>query len=201
MNRPHHLTPGSDDELNWLAFRYVAGEMTAEETESFEARLTDDLAACEAVVAMSELSLSAQVAIVTEIQEAAIRVEDPRPVPARIRSWVAVGSTVVALGWLMLLLGNGNDQMKRGSPELAERGELQSAADLIARWSQADEEAVLSDEFLEATSIEFSGADELERPYIPGWMIAAVSLENTEPPSDEMPEVPPNGTSVEVKEN
>ncbi len=37
------------DELDWLAFRYVAGEMTADEAGGFELRLADDQAAREAV--------------------------------------------------------------------------------------------------------------------------------------------------------
>lgn len=37
------------DELDWLAFRYVAGEMTADEAGDFELRLADDQAAREAV--------------------------------------------------------------------------------------------------------------------------------------------------------
>jgi len=37
------------EELNWNAFRYVAGEMTADEAGAFEGRLADDPNACEAV--------------------------------------------------------------------------------------------------------------------------------------------------------
>lgn len=36
-------------ELDWLAFRYIAGELSPVEGQAFEARLESDLAACEAV--------------------------------------------------------------------------------------------------------------------------------------------------------
>lgn len=46
----------SNDELHWLAFRYVAGELTADEESRFEERLADDQAAREAVEEVAELS-------------------------------------------------------------------------------------------------------------------------------------------------
>ncbi len=36
-------------ELDWLAFRYIAGELSPVEGQAFEARLESDLTACEAV--------------------------------------------------------------------------------------------------------------------------------------------------------
>ena len=41
--------PDRDSDLDWLAFRYVAGELTADEAGRFEARLDHDQAAREAV--------------------------------------------------------------------------------------------------------------------------------------------------------
>jgi ferric-dicitrate binding protein FerR (iron transport regulator) len=45
-----------DSELLWLAFRYVAGEMSLDETESFERRLDGDQEAREAVARAVELT-------------------------------------------------------------------------------------------------------------------------------------------------
>jgi hypothetical protein len=44
------------DELNWLSFRYAAGELDAAEAESFEQRLADDQAAREALARAVELT-------------------------------------------------------------------------------------------------------------------------------------------------
>lgn len=193
MNPSSLLTPGSDDELNWLAFRYVAGELTGEEAASFETRLANDLSVCEAVAAVSELTISTQATLLSERLETARRTEDPRPWTARVRSWVAVGSTVLALGWLFLLLGDGSDRAARKTADSPTRNQSQSAADLIAHWSRYGE-TEFSDEFPEIAPTELTEPDD---PDIPGWMIAAVSLENAETPADEMPDT----NRVELKEN
>jgi hypothetical protein len=52
MAKRRHL----DDELDWLAFRYVSRELTADEQAAFEARLARDVTACEAVAAAVELA-------------------------------------------------------------------------------------------------------------------------------------------------
>lgn len=200
MNESPQHAPGSDDELNWLAFRYVAGELTEEETESFEARLADDLAACEAVASMTELSINTQTALVSDKLEPARRVEDPRSLPVRLRSWLAVGSAIVALGWLFMLFGDGKHQDVAEFPGSSFSTELQSAADLIAHWSQSDDEVPFYDELLEIVPIELGG-DESETPDIPGWMIAAVTLENAGSPADDMPDLPSDRNPVETKEN
>jgi hypothetical protein len=50
--------PKPNDELEWLAFRYVAGELTHEEESRFETRLAGDQAAREAVERAVELKES-----------------------------------------------------------------------------------------------------------------------------------------------
>lgn len=52
-------------ELAWLAFRYVSGELSASEATDFELRLADDQIARDAVVAAVELS---QTVLAAEIQ-------------------------------------------------------------------------------------------------------------------------------------
>ena len=38
-----------DEDMNWLAFQYISGEMSSEEAQAFEQVLDDNVAACEAV--------------------------------------------------------------------------------------------------------------------------------------------------------
>jgi len=200
MNPLHPITPEFDDELNWLAFRYVAGELTEEQTESFEARLADDLAACEAVAAMSELAVSAQSAAAVEKSERVRVAESPHKLRVRIRSWIAIGSTVVALGWLFLLSGNRSDRTEIGPAGPVTRSDAQTAADLIARWSQS-EESEFTSELPEIAPLDLNGAGDSGRPDIPTWMIAAVSLENAASRSDDVPDMPSDRKPVETKEN
>ena len=44
------VTPETMGELDWLAFRYVVGELDTDEAASFESRLEADTTACEALV-------------------------------------------------------------------------------------------------------------------------------------------------------
>ena len=50
------MTKVNDANLLWHAFRYIADELSADETEQFEARLADDQVAREAVARAVELS-------------------------------------------------------------------------------------------------------------------------------------------------
>jgi hypothetical protein len=58
----HETTP-SPDELNWQAFRYIAGEMNATEQERFEQLLAEDQPARQAVAAAVELSQASVLAL------------------------------------------------------------------------------------------------------------------------------------------
>jgi hypothetical protein len=87
----------TNDELHWLACRYAAGELTAEEEQAFELRLAGDQTAREAVEEAVELS-------------EAIRLASAEPLPVRrpVRlaywSWTAAAATLllaVGLYWLL----------------------------------------------------------------------------------------------------
>lgn len=48
--------PADRDELDWLAFRYVSGDMTSAEAAQFEHRMGEEEAACEAMIGAVELA-------------------------------------------------------------------------------------------------------------------------------------------------
>ena len=75
------------DELSWLALRYVGGEMTSDEAAAFEARLSTNQAACEAVSIAVQTVCSARAVFESESVESA---------PARSRHTKSVPVTVVA---------------------------------------------------------------------------------------------------------
>lgn len=183
------LSPGSDDERNWIAFQYVTGELSDAERDAFEERLLDDLAACEAVAAMSELCQQYQHA--TDVEPASSIHHTPTPtVFSRLRSWVAVASTLAAVVWLFVLL----DGTETPSVSSINPTETEDAAGLIAGWANSEpEETLPEDSLYKLNEVDFNDGS---APEIPGWMIAAVSLENAEREMEEMMDEP-----VEMKEN
>jgi hypothetical protein len=50
------MNPADREDLDWLAFQYVAGELASDEVSDFEERLAHDQAACEAVARAVELT-------------------------------------------------------------------------------------------------------------------------------------------------
>lgn len=185
------LTPGTDDELNWLAFQYVTEQLPENQREAFETVLADDLAACEAVAAMSELAIQLKQVSRRELSQPE---KTPLGLSTRLGSWVAVGSTLVALGWIFMLLNTDNSET---SPRIAVSEAVtdsEEAAGLIAGWTGDEEETVLIEEnFLDVETLDLNDSS---TPDIPGWMIAAVSLENTEEKIREIMDEP-----IETKEN
>jgi anti-sigma factor RsiW len=59
---PHNDAANDDDDLGWLAYRYVTDELTEGEREAFELRLADDQAAREAIASAVELLASLRAA-------------------------------------------------------------------------------------------------------------------------------------------
>jgi len=56
------MRPADREELDWTAFRYIAGELSAAESGEFERRLADDAEACEAVERAVKLAWAIQAA-------------------------------------------------------------------------------------------------------------------------------------------
>ena len=100
------MTSFDKHDLNWLAFRYVAGEMSGDECAEFETRLADDQAAREAVASAVELTQTISCAatdsesVVTAQSRG--RVADNQAVRGRRLLWLALG--VAACLTLVVLL-------------------------------------------------------------------------------------------------
>lgn len=150
---------------------------------------------------MAQVAGCVQLAVASEVSEPVRKIESSPSLTSRLRAWLAVGSTAVALSWLFVLLGNSHDRATVESPLVSLDSNSQSAADLIARWSQSDAESGFSDDLQEITPLELSGTGDSDRPHIPGWMIAAVSLEKVKSPTDDMTNIPSPLNNVETKDN
>lgn len=154
------------DELSWSAFRYVAGEMSSLEEAAFEARMLDDVDACEAV---------ARMALVCEAANASF--ERPQvalsalPIKHRSPRWAAV-ATLAAVAWMVgigVWFANGS------------RAERRLNAEIVGMWSSTAAPAIVDEgNALAVEDIEVPQVDVASTHgdlVVPDWMLAAVRLE------------------------
>lgn len=173
-------------ELSWSAFRYIAGEMPADEQARFEKQLALDQQAREAVALAVELTHG-----VVSAQERPATVAPPRRSRRlRIRlAWSAAAAVAILLAFVLgRELGGRNEQGLAPAP-LAQRSsptDDQNSADaarLVSLWVQAD--AADAQQFstsgsggreLMAVASPEIGTDGLAETSleVPGWMWAAV---------------------------
>ena len=159
------------DELTWLAFRYVAGELSAAEAELFEEQLATDQTAREAVATSVELYHAVAAA------EATVPAA-PLTIAAKARNtwsqrlvWLATGASAAAI--LVVASWNATDLW---SPVPTKPS---VSPDLVNAWTavQADL-ALASDEAVADEPARPALADideELSLPMeTPSWMTAAV---------------------------
>jgi anti-sigma factor RsiW len=191
MNHDPNHRPAEGDDLAWAAFRFIAGEMTAAETQSFEERLAIDQAARESVAEAVELFHAVCAA------EAA---EPVLTVAARQQStwsqkvmWIASGAAAAAL---LLAVGlnlgsvsswfttNHEQAVATVSPALADAWSL-------VRSEYASEEVPEAEEgisHLVASTAEVDEDDLALATEAPSWMTAAVlglSTRDTQPDGGE----------------
>lgn len=178
------------DNLEWQAFRYVAGEMTAEESQQFEQLLTDDLAACEAVARVTELSLSAR--NVLEHQSTSLVSTCPEQ-PSRSARWAATVAAFATLSLLVAVISapNRSDAPGEGENSVVE-GERSRSEQILSYWmtpvSISAENSVDELEPLSEETVLVSYDLEGEAGQIPAWMFDAVLLEPREPGTEIMDE-------------
>ncbi|MBS0204299.1 MAG: hypothetical protein JSS49_15455 [Planctomycetes bacterium] len=152
------------DDLQWQAMQYVLGEMSDTERDLFEARLADDLAACEAVTSASRLVLTAQAALHETSRTSPPRTAMPVAVHASRRAaWFAVAMTAAAGILCVVAL-----QFAVSVP--ASRVAGQDSAELVALWR--------SGMAVDAADVyDPDDAADAVSDAVPSWMLAAVSVE------------------------
>ena len=118
------------NDLAWLANCYVAGELSADEAATFEARLETDVAACEAVAQAMELNLAIAAAF---DDEPSILNLQPLTVPPTRRVVAAVAALAVAalaVAGVAVLVGRGPDGNTVARKDGAEK--------LVAAWASGE---------------------------------------------------------------
>ena len=184
-----------EDEVNWQAFRYVAGEMSEVEVERFEEQLALDQSAREAVATAAQL---AQTVALTESQEpvtlrpALAARSEKRMLRAAV--WMGLGAAaclaiVLSAGWLDF-----SKDAKIASPDDTPPPAMadDEATRLAMSWIETKDE--LADEANggqdpqndllnvtedETIAAEMSGDEEIEVE-TPSWLLLAVREEQGE---------------------
>lgn len=146
------------DELDWQAQQYVLGELGAEASAAFEARLADEEEA--------GASLARAVQLVAALRTGrAVRIERSTSRPGWRRLAYGLAATVAAGAVVWLLPRAATD-----SPEEVAAVAPQRAVELVSRWRDARPELPLGSERWNDDDQE--GSDD-----VPNWLLAAVSLE------------------------
>lgn len=171
-------------ELDWSAFCYAAGEMTPSEAAAFELRLAEDQTAREALARAVELT---EVVATAESLEPLVTVGS-RPVAwSRRLSWMAIGSAASLL--VALLWSGAGSWLDRGKVAVVDQNELARA------WTETRAELAASDSELwfpkhlaanEATGNEAaesaeSGGGDAQSLGTPDWLTAAVESYAADP--------------------
>ncbi len=154
----------NENDLQWTAFRYIAGELSHADAEAFEARLADDQAAREAVAASVQMT-QAVASISDEITAGDETADEQR----RKNRWAIVAIVVSAACLLMA------SSILFTQPD-SQTGLSQSDAradQIVDAWANAAETIPPSVDSV-ANGLEESVDDESE-VVVPEWMLAAVS--------------------------
>ena len=146
-------TSSDSNELSWLAFRYIAGEMTASECRDFEIRLQDDQLAREsvadAVEAMQLLNLAHEQNATTTapLAECTPRQStERRPQNTHSSKPVVLAILACSLAAIVIFygIGQGNNQGPTASSSPAEHAQVDEAQiDLAEAWADSDWEVTL----------------------------------------------------------
>ena len=169
------MKPESNNELDWVAYNYVAGEMSAEESNQFEVRLATDQAAREAV--------AASVALLQAISLAGrdVTVASPR---RNTLAWPIGVATAIAAGVVCILA---LPPMLRVAPP---SGSPPSEAMVLAQaWTDVRENADLFagnlDGLVALDDVEVDWdllvdeAEDAARP-LPAWLLTATATRSPE---------------------
>lgn len=185
------MTDNQHDDLNWLAFRYIADEMSDDERSRFDARLADDLAAQQAVAQAVELT---QAIALSEALEKPALSREPVATTSQSQTWLrrAVWMAAGASACLALVVAfqaqffpRGNDVPSADSQELAI-----AWGETLADWSTevSANEAVIEEEeasLTQAITELVTQNEEEEDLETPSWMLIAVGAPTAEEEEDD----------------
>lgn len=166
----------SNDELHWLAFHYVAGEMTDFEQNLFEKRLAADQDAREAV----EQALELQQAVALVSAEPRFAFRSVRLACRRPVAWAGTAAACLFLAVCLAWLVRPNAPLTKSTSTAKDSPSLASAWTDIRHARITEDSGFGLTERIDAPlpAQAASGITENEQPdAIPSWLLAAVFAE------------------------
>ncbi|MDB5334496.1 MAG: hypothetical protein JWN70_115 [Planctomycetaceae bacterium] len=158
----------SDADLEWLAFRYAAGELQGTELNSFEELLGTDERACAAVAQAVTLGQA-----VLQVERDVVVVQPMKRGSAR-RAFAVAACCVASVAFAFVCLTFVNVSHKQSS---------ETAKQVAALWIQGADE----DQSLEATTtVNHEQVDLEEEDAVPAWLLAAVTEQQKTEDGEEM---------------
>ncbi|MBM3970915.1 MAG: hypothetical protein FJ302_13805 [Planctomycetes bacterium] len=153
----------TQNELAWLADRYVAGELSVDETAAFETRLESDVAACSEVARAMELNLAIAVAFDSQPATLSLQLETSAPSCRGTTVITALAATAVAAAGVALMIGHGSTSNGIVRKDGADR--------LVAAWATGE---------AARNNVDDDGSQDLAADANldpPDWMLAALAAE------------------------
>ena len=151
------------NDLDWLAFCYVADELDDAQTAEFEIRLESDQAARDAVVAAMHSATAIDRALATSV---ASNTQNQLPEKRRTSFWFQPAPLLAAVVALMLLVALINFDFKSNDGGVASQGDLAEA------WASSfSEESELAEEVV--TLVDYTSFD-AEAEEDNSWLLAAL---------------------------
>lgn len=186
------MQPG--DDVQWLAMRYVLGELSDEQAETFEAAMSEDVALCEVV--LQATLLNSAVALVYQSQHSVMPVmagvagdETILPFRATDRSSFAPFGVFVATAAMVLAVMA--MVWMQNSPQAKELASDDDAtADMLAMLLHNSSSSDLSSEVDEFSSTD----DSVTSLVAPEWLLTAVDLDSASV-LDDVPAMSPEDES------
>jgi anti-sigma factor RsiW len=160
MTEHRALGAAGDDHpanLDWLADRFVLGELSAEDEQAVVERLADDDALAAAVARSSRL-----IAALHSTRGAPVR--PAMPIASRVRLALAAAAVAAAVA----LVACWPALAPRSGPPVASEG----PREVVRLWRQADETELPEDEPV-------ADDEPVDGDAVPDWMLAAVGLDST----------------------
>jgi len=163
----------SQSELSLAAFRYLAGELDAADTDAFERLLANDEAAQQALVHAVQISTALQSeTLVSQVVPSSRAAQSHRP--QRVSRWSSalalVGSALVAATVLVALRDESTSQVAFVSSENS------SVDATVSLWSELDVEGSDTSGMDESMLVMLDG-EASEGVQVPDWMLAAVDTD------------------------
>lgn len=162
------------DDIDWLATRYVLGEMTAEESAEFESAMMDSVSLCEAVVEATRLTAGITLACKpVTIAPSLIRIAKNSSIAGEPRRSAITQSIIagaaIAMTLTILVMATAQYTPRNASTVAID----DAAADTLAMLLRSDSIQDTSSEFDEWSLSE----DSISVLVAPEWLLTAVDLD------------------------